>query len=89
MKIELIIPDHRPVISDMDALDDDKARLRSAWRILDAIVFAAANRTCPVEAITGICEDEDFRPLESDYTKLQRENEELRDKLDDIKRAVA
>lgn len=88
MKIELTIPDHRPVISEIDALDEDKARLLTAWRILDALVFAAANKTCPVDAVLGICEDDGFEPSPGAYARLEREKEELQDKLDDIRRVL-
>lgn len=89
MKIIINIPDHRPVISQLDAMDEDRARLLTAWRIIDALVFASANSTCPVEAITGICEDDGFEPSPGAYVRLLREKEELQDTLDDIKRRVA
>lgn len=89
MTITLTIPDHRPVVDSLSALDEDKARLLTAWRVIDALALASANRLCPVESVVNALDEEDFEPAPGAFERLRRENEELRDTLDDIRRTVA
>lgn len=56
--ITLRLPDHGfndP--NQWDFLTPENKRLKHAHRILDALAFAAANNTCPVDAIVGELEE--------------------------------